>query len=887
VGQPACDEIALRGTPSRRHVHERFRLRTLDDLRGKLAELDLSLPISENLSLLGEPLQSGGFAVPNRFVVQPMEGLDADAQGRPGELAFRRYERYARGGAGLIWFEATAILPEARSNPAQFWLHEGSAETFTRLVKATRAAARGAGWRDPVMVLQLTHSGRYSKPRGIPEPIIAQHSAVLDPKLGVQPDHPLVTDEYLDGLQETFVAAARLAQAAGFDGIDVKSCHGYLLAELLGARTREGRYGGTFENRTRMLRETLARVRAAVPGLLVTTRVNAFDGYGPPCGWGAEAGDPAEPDLREPLELVRLLHEQGSPVLNLTLGNPYYNPHLGRPFDTPAVGAPVPAEHPLVGVARFAAVTRDAQRDAPGMPVIASGLGWLRHLVPYVAAGLLESGWAALVGQGRGALAYPDAPAHVLAGETLDPAMCCVSCSACSQMMRDGSKVGCVVRDSAIYGPIYRQGRRLAPDTLREQARRCRDCLVPTCVPECPAHVDIPAFLRAYADGDIGLAYGILRASNVLPELCGYVCPSESQCEGGCVEQVYCGAPVPIRDIQLGVCRAARLLGLTGVPLPPESSGRSVAVVGAGPAGLACAIKLLELGHSVTLFDSGDRIGGTPDEMIPEARYGTSAPEVDAILGPALGAGRLRPAMGRALGRDLSLDELLGGHDAVFLGLGVGSGATLGAVKGALDALTFLRRVKQGELGDLPGRVAVLGGGNTAVDAAVTAVSLGARDVYVVYRRSVAEMPCWPAERHRLLESGAHVLVLTQPLGYETDGSGSLTGVRIARTELGEPDASGRRSPHVLPGTETVLSVDLAIEAFGQALRAEARAALATLAFGPDGLVRTVPGHLATSRARVWAGGDLVNGGTTAVRAVAEGMKAACEIDEALRVASG
>ena len=867
-------------------VHERFRLRTLDDLRAKLAELDLSLPISDDLSVLGEPVKLGGLTVPNRFVVQPMEGFDADPLGRPGELAFRRYERYARGRAGLIWFEATAVLPEARSNPAQFWLHSGSAEAFARLVNATRTAAREAAACEPVLILQLTHSGRYSKPRGIPEPIVAQHSAVLDPKLGLGPDHPLVTDQYLDRLQGTLVAAARLARQAGFDGVDIKSCHGYLLAELLGAHTREGRYGGPLGNRTRMLRETLARVRAEAPGLLVTTRLNAFDGYGSPCGWGSEPGDPAEPDLREPLVLVRLLRDEGLPVLNLTLGNPYYNPHLGRPFDAPAVGAPVPAEHPLVGVARFAAITQEVQRAAPGLPVIASGLGWLRHLMPNVAAGMLESGWAALAGQGRGALAYPDAPAHVLAGMQLDPAVCCVSCSACSQMMRDGSQVGCVARDSQVYGPIYRQGRRFAPDTLMEQARRCRDCLVPTCVPECPAHVDIPAFLRAYAEGDIAGAYGIVRASNVLPELCGYVCPSESQCEGGCVQQVYCGAPVPIRDIQLGVCRAARLLGIIGVPLPPDQSGRSVAVVGAGPAGLACAIKLLELGHQVRVFDSGDRLGGTPDEMIPEARYGTSAEEVDAIIAPALAAGRLGLSLGLELGRDLSLDELLAGHDAVFLGLGLGSGTSLGSAEGALDALAFLRRVKQGELRELPDRVAVLGGGNTAVDAAMTAVALGARDVYVVYRRSVAEMPCWPAERHRLLGSGAHVLVLTQPLGYETDGSGRLTGVRIARAGLGDPDASGRRSPHVLPGTDSVLSVDLAIEAFGQGLAPEARKALCTLAFGPDGLVRTVPGHLATSRARVWAGGDLVNGGTTAVRAVTEGMKAAVEMDEALRAAA-
>jgi NADPH-dependent glutamate synthase beta subunit-like oxidoreductase len=188
----------------------------------------------------------------------------------------------------------------------------------------------------------------------------------------------------------------------------------------------------------------------------------------------------------------------------------------------------------------------------------------------------------------------------------------------------------------------------------------------------------------------------------------------------------------------------------------------------------------------------------------------------------------------------------------------------------------FLRKVKSGELKSVPDRVAVLGGGNTAMDAAVTARRLGATDVYLVYRRSFAEMPVWPAERAMFMASGGHCLILTQPLGYETDKDGNLTGLKVMRTELGEADASGRRRPVAVPNSESVIRVGLAIEAIGQDVGDEMKAALKGLAFTRGGLVQTRPDNpFATSLDKVFAAGDLVNGGATAVQGVAEGMKAA------------
>ena len=442
-------------------AHEPFRFKSLDALRDKVAQLGLDLPLEDDVSILAQPVRIGDLVAPNALIVHPMEGCDGTASGQPDELTIRRYERFAAGGSGLLWFEATAVVPEARANPRQLLMVEQNVDAFRALLHHTLEVAReanGLGFK-PVTVLQLTHSGRYSRPVDKPAPILAHHDGVLDSFQRIPPDHALIGDDEVDQLQDHYVTASRLARDAGFDAVDIKSCHRYLPSELLASHTRPGKYGGSFENRTRFLLGVVDRVQAEVPGIMVTTRLNIYDGHPYPWGWGVSQDDPLVPDTTEPLKLVRLLAKRGIKMINASAGNPYFTPHINRPYDIPAVGLTPPDESPLYGVARIMDLARQVQQTVPDVVVIGSGYSWLRQFLGYAAAGAIRQGWAKMVGLGRGAFAYPDFARDLVARGELDPKKVCVSCSRCSQIMRDHGRTGCVVRDRDVYGPIYKEGR--------------------------------------------------------------------------------------------------------------------------------------------------------------------------------------------------------------------------------------------------------------------------------------------------------------------------------------------------------------------------------------------------------------------------------------------
>ncbi len=455
--------------------HEVFRFKDRSGLERKIAELGLDLPLSDDISVLFQPLSLAGRTLPHRLVIHPMEGADATPDGHPSELTFRRYRRFGQSGAAIVWFEATAACGSGRSNPHQLWLRPQTLSSFGNLVEATRREARKKSepGDTPLLILQLTHSGRFSKPEGRAVPICAQPNPILDAWMGLPSDYPLVGDDELDRIQDDFVAAASLARKAGFDGVDIKACHGYLLSELLAARKREkSRYGGSLENRARFLLETVKRIKQDVGGLLITSRINAVDGLPWPYGFGSSPREDTAEDLSELKFLMGKLSEVGIPLVSISLGIPAFNPHLGRPYNLPLLGQPLPGEHPLIGVARHIRLTAEAQRAFPGVAVLGAGYSWLRHFFPHAAAATLQTGKASLIGLGRFSLANPGWPEELAENGFLSSKKTCLACSRCSQLLRAGGPAGCAVRDVPLYAREYRRLRaRIRGDRMESRER--------------------------------------------------------------------------------------------------------------------------------------------------------------------------------------------------------------------------------------------------------------------------------------------------------------------------------------------------------------------------------------------------------------------------------
>ena len=434
--------------------HKRFHYKSLDELKQELDLVGVRLPLSEDLSALQREVKIGSKTAANSIAIQPMEGCDGTADGRPAELTLRRYDRFARSGAGLIWAEAVAITPEGRANPRQLWLTRDNLDEYKKFVAGIKETCMRENGFEPVVIMQATHSGRYSKPEGVPAPLIAYNNPIFEGDKPIAAER-ILSDDYLYGLIDKFGASASLAEQAGFDGVAIKCCHRYLNSELLSAYTRKGDFGGSLENRTRLLRSGVAAAQAATGSdFIVTSRLNVYDGFAYPYGWGVREGEGTEVDLTEPLELVRVLHqEMGMKLLDVTIGNPYFNPHVNRPYD----GGPyVPSEHPLEGVARMAHCVAEIQRANPELKVISSGLSYLRQFSANLAAGELENGVCSIAGFGREAFAYPDFPQDIFKKGAMESNKCCIACGKCTELMRAGSTAGCVIRDE-VYLPIYRR----------------------------------------------------------------------------------------------------------------------------------------------------------------------------------------------------------------------------------------------------------------------------------------------------------------------------------------------------------------------------------------------------------------------------------------------
>jgi len=434
---------------------EKFCYSSLQEVAQKAHELGVNIPLSENVDVLRQPITANGREIANRLAIQPMEGCDGTANGSPGELTKRRYQRFAKSGAGIIWVEAVAITPEGRANPRQLMLTEENLDDFKDLVDNVKTTCEKENGFTPVLIMQATHSGRYSKPGAQGAPIIMYNNPIFEKDKPISEDR-IATDDYLKKVEELFGKSARLAEKAGFDGVDIKACHRYLISESLSAYTRPGQYGGSFENRTRLFLNAIEAAKAAVSGnTFITSRMNIYDGFAYPYGWGVSEDGGVTPDMTEPIKLVDILHNKlGIELMNFTLGNPYFNPHVNRPFDVGPYESP---ESPLVGVARACDCIGQVKSHFKSLVVISSANSYLRQFSMNMAAGMVESGKADIAGFGRQAFAYPEFANDIIHKGQLDPNKCCITCSKCSELMRSGSVAGCVIRDKEVYMPIYRE----------------------------------------------------------------------------------------------------------------------------------------------------------------------------------------------------------------------------------------------------------------------------------------------------------------------------------------------------------------------------------------------------------------------------------------------
>ncbi|MDG2103238.1 MAG: NADH:flavin oxidoreductase [Pirellulaceae bacterium] len=451
-------------------------LKTHADFMNRLDVLEVDIPCDENAPAangsLSHSIEVDGMKIGNRFCILPMEGWDGTPEGKPTDLTQRRWKHFGISGAKLIWGgEAVAVRYDGRANPNQLMINDANLLAIENLRNelVSHHQDRFSRTDDLLIGLQLTHSGRFARPnkKSQAEPMIVQRNAALDAKLGITDDSSILTDDDLSQLVDDFIDAAVMAEKAGFTFIDVKHCHGYLGHELLSGFDRPGKYGGSFENRTRFLREIVAGVSAAAPRLKFAVRLSAFDflpympgadqiGVPDPQGnsrliFGANNAGTGI-NLDEPSKFMTLLLELGIHLVCTTAGSPYYNPHIQRPAYFPPSDGYQPPEDPLVGVARQIKATAQLKQKHPELFFVGSGYTYLQDWLPNVAEAVVRNGMVDSVGLGRMVLSYPDLPADVLKGTVMTRKKICRTFSDCTTAPRNGIVSGCFPLD-----PFYKK----------------------------------------------------------------------------------------------------------------------------------------------------------------------------------------------------------------------------------------------------------------------------------------------------------------------------------------------------------------------------------------------------------------------------------------------
>jgi NADPH2 dehydrogenase len=450
------------------------RLDTREKLLARLQQLGLEMPLADHVipapdGPLAEPLRLPFTTIGNRFTILPMEGWDSHPDGKPSDLTYRRWRRFGLSGAKLIWGgEAVAVRHDGRANPNQVLFSEDNLSSLERLrLELLDAHQQAFGNTDDLYVgLQLTHSGRFARPNDKRrlEPQILYRHPVLDGKFAVDDAAPLMSDDEIQRLIDQFVEASVRAYEIGFQFVDIKHCHGYLGHEFLSSYDRPGKFGGTFENRTRFLRSVVHGIRSRAPQLQVGVRVSIVDmipfeksdsGVGRPTSYSGSTykyafggdGTGTGIDLTEPGQLMTLLESLGITLVCSTVGSPYYVPHMQRPaWYPPSDGYQLP-EDPLVGVARQLEITAEIKRRHANLIFVGSGYSYLQEWLGHVAQAAVSEGWVDSVGLGRMVLSYPDLPADLLAGRPYQKQHICRTFSDCTTAPRNGLVSGCFPLD--------------------------------------------------------------------------------------------------------------------------------------------------------------------------------------------------------------------------------------------------------------------------------------------------------------------------------------------------------------------------------------------------------------------------------------------------------
>ena len=434
------------------------------------------------------------------------------------------------------------------------------------------------------------------------------------------------------------------------------------------------------------------------------------------------------------------------------------------------------------------------------------------------------------------------------------------------------------------------------PGLANAEALRCLACAKPSCTRGCPVGVDVKEFVAKIIEGDYLGAAAVIRKDNALPAITGRVCPQEHQCEGDCLIVKSRKDSVAIGHLERFVADYERASGRVGIPAIAPATGKKVAIVGSGPAGLSCAGDLVQKGHEVRVFEALHELGGVLVYGIPEFRLPKDIVRQEVDVLRQMG---VQFETNVVVGKTVTVDELFGeeGYDAIFVATGAGLPQFLGVpgehLNGVYSSNEFLTRVNlmrayrfpeyDEPVYDCKDRdVVVVGGGNTAMDAVRTALRLGARSATLVYRRSEAEMPARKEEVKHAKEEGVDFRTLNNPVELLGDARGWLTGVKVSRMELGAPDASGRRSPVAIPGSEYVIPAAVCIVAVGTSANPIIQSSTPDLKTTKKNYIEADPQTLRTSKRGVFAGGDIVTGGATVILAMGAGRKAAAGIHDYL-----